>query len=73
MNATCELARELILVDRTAAPPGEGQKYYNNGSTQTGYDKTDKRPVIPPLVQAMPAKYGLLLNTKSGAVKLVRV
>ena len=24
MNATCEMARELLIVDRTAAPTGEG-------------------------------------------------
>src|ERR1041384_2880584 len=29
-----------------AAPPGEGLKYQNVGSTQTGYDKSDTRPVI---------------------------
>jgi hypothetical protein len=73
VEATCELARELILADRTAAPPGEGQKYYNNAGVQTGYDKRDTRPVIPKLVQAMLAKYGSLLNAKSGAVNLKRV
>src|ERR1051325_7676885 len=25
--ATCEMARELLIADRTAAPPGEGLKY----------------------------------------------
>jgi hypothetical protein len=73
VEATCELARELIIADRTAAPPGEGQKYYNNGSVQTGYDKADTRPVIPKLVQAMLAKYGSLLSAKSGSVRLIRV
>ena len=73
VEATCELARELIVTDRTAAPPGEGQKYYNNAGVQTGYDKTDTRPVIPKLVQAMLAKYGSLINAKSGAVNLIRV
>jgi hypothetical protein len=73
VEATCELARELILADRTAAPPGEGLKYYNDAGKQTGYDKADTRPVIPKLVQAMLAKYGSLLKAKSGAVNLVRV
>ena len=71
--ATCELARELLIVDRTASPAGEGSKYYNNGSVQTGYDKTDTRPIIPAVVQALLAKYGALIKAKSGAVKLVRV
>jgi hypothetical protein len=70
--ATCELARELLLADRTAAPAGEGLKFYNNGGTQTGYDKTDTRPVISPVAQAMLIKFGSLVSAKSGAVRLVR-
>jgi len=73
VQAACELARELLIADRTAAPAGEGLKYYNNAGIQTGYDKTDTRPVIPKLVQAMLAKYGSLISAKSGAVKLIRV
>ena len=73
VQATCELARELLIADRTAAPAGEGLKYYNNSGVQTGYDKSDTRPVIPAVVQAMLAKLGALIKTKSGAVKLVRV
>jgi hypothetical protein len=72
VEAACELARELLIVDRTAAPPGEGQKYYNNGSVQTGYDKSDTRPIIPAVVQALLAKFGSLTKAKSGAVRLVR-
>jgi hypothetical protein len=72
-NATCELARELIIADRTAAPAGEGLKYQNVGGNQTGYDKTDTRPIIPAVVQALLAKFGSLLKAKSGAVKLIRV
>ena len=73
VEAACEFARELLIVDRTAAPAGEGLKYYNNAGVQTGYDKTDMRPVIPKLVQAMLAKYGNLISANSGAVKLIRV
>jgi len=73
VQAACELARELLIADRTAAPAGEGLKYYNNGSVQTGYDKTDTRPIIPAVVQALLAKYGALLKARSGSVKLVRV
>ena len=73
VEAACELARELILTDRTAAPAGEGLKYYNNAGVQTGYDKADTRPIIPAIVQALLAKYGALIKSKSGSVKLVRV
>ena len=73
IQAACELARELLIVDRTAAPAGEGLKYYNNAGVQTGYDKTDTRPIISAVVQALLAKYGALIKSKSGSVKLVRV
>jgi hypothetical protein len=73
VEAACELARELLIADRTAAPAGEGLKYYNNAAVQTGYDKTDTRPIIPAVVQALLAKYGALTKSKSGSVKLVRV
>ena len=71
-DATCEMARELLIADRTAAPAGEGLKYQNVGTTQTGYDKGDTRPVISHVAQAMLAKYGSLLKCASGAVRLVR-
>src|SRR5690349_12109690 len=32
VDATCEMARELLIADRTASPPGEGLKYENSGS-----------------------------------------
>ena len=71
-DVTCEMARELLLADRTAAPAGEGLKYQNVGPNQTGYDKTDTRPIISHVAQAMLAKFGSLIRAKSGAVKLVR-
>ena len=73
VQATCEMARELLIADRTIAPPGEGLKYYNDGGKQTGYDKADTRPVISRVAQAMLAKYGALIAAKSGTVRLVRV
>ena len=73
VQATCEMARELLVKDSTAAYAGEGLKYINVGSMQTGYDKTDTPPVITRVAQAMLAKLGSLLKAKSGAVNLVRV
>jgi len=72
VNATCEMARELLIADRTAAPPGEGLKYHNVGTEQTGYNKSDTRPIISHVAQAMLAKYGSLIKSRSGAVPLVR-
>ena len=71
-DATCEQARELLIVDRTATPEGEGLKYFFDASSQKGYDKTDKRPVISGVAQSLLAKLGELLNRRSGAVRLVR-
>ena len=71
-DATCEMARELLIVDRSAAPAGEGLKYQNVGPNQTGYAKSDTRPIISHVAQAMLAKFGALIKSKSGAVALVR-
>ena len=71
-DATCEMARELLIADRTVAPPGEGLKYYNDGAEQTGYDKSDTRPIISHVAQAMLAKLGAFLKSRSGVVRLVR-
>ncbi len=72
VQATCEMARELVIADRTAAPAGEGLSYRNIGADQTGYNKADSRPIISHVAQAMLAKYGALIKSKSGAVPLVR-
>jgi hypothetical protein len=72
IQATCEMARELLIADRTTAPVGEGLSYQNIGGNQTGYDKTDKRPVLSQLAQVMLAKYGSQISAKSGAVRLLR-
>jgi len=72
-DATSELARELLIVDRTGAPAGEGLRYFNDGTVQTGYDKRDRRPIISQVAQALLAKYGGLLRSRGGAVSLIRV
>ena len=72
MQATCELARELIVADRTAAPPGEGVTLIRAADqSETIYNKRDKRPVISMIAQTLLCKYGALLK-KAGAVRLVR-
>jgi len=72
VQATCEMARELLIADRTTAPPGEGLKYENVGPNQTGYSKADVRPIISHLTQALLAKFGVMVKSKSGSVPLVR-
>ena len=73
IDATCEMARELLIVDRTAAPAGEGiHERQEVDLSRTIYSKSDKRMVIARLVQAMLAKYGCLLKRGSAAVRVVR-
>jgi hypothetical protein len=74
LAAACELARELLLVDRTAAPPGEGiEKQHNADYSETVYSKEDTRPMLPWLVQAMLAPYGDPVAGGMGTTKLIRV
>ena len=71
IDATCELARELLVTDRTAAPLGEGlQSSAVSGSTFV-YDKLDRRPVLTPVVEALLARV-LLGSPKMASVRLVR-
>ena len=86
VKATCELARELLIADRTAAPSGEGilsertSQYTRDSvgaSTSTSnskmYSKADTRPVLSRVVQAMLSKYGAVVNASAGSVRLQRV
>jgi hypothetical protein len=73
VDATCEVARALLIEDRTANPLGEGLKYTGLGASQTSFDKSDRRPVIPYVAQAMLVKFGSLILSKSGSVRLKRV
>jgi hypothetical protein len=84
-SAVCEMARELLIVDRTAAPAGEGiesvatSQHTKTSSTDTSdssttkYSKSDTRPIISRVAQAMLSKYGAPLAGGSGSVQLVRV
>ena len=85
VQATCEMARELLVADRTAAPPGEGigaiqtsQATHDglgagsSSMTSTTYSKGDTRPVISRVAQAMLSKYGAPVSGGSGSVRLVR-
>jgi hypothetical protein len=83
--AVCEMARELLIADRTAAPPGEGVSSTqtsqathdatggSSSMTSVSYSKEDTRPIMSRVAQAMLAKYGALIQGGSGSVRLVRV
>ncbi|HVM51418.1 MAG TPA: DnaT-like ssDNA-binding protein [Candidatus Acidoferrum sp.] len=86
VQATCEMARELLVVDRTASPPGEGldsvQTIHathaasgtgsSSDTSATKYSKVDTRPIISHVAQAMLAKFGALMCGSSGMVRLTR-
>ena len=85
-NAACEMARELLIRDRTAAPAGEGldtvttaSSSHNemdsgaqSSSSTTKYCKTDVRPIICAVARAMLLKYGTLIDSRSGSIRLER-
>ena len=84
--AVCEMARELLIADRTAAPPGLGIDSVatahathaasgsgsDSTSSNTKYSKSDAPPIISRVAQAMLSKYGALIEGGSGSVRLVR-
>lgn len=72
-EATCELAREVLVGDRTDAPDGEGITQLGVvGSVNITFDKRDRQPVICYVAQAMLAKLGNLIRPNSGTARLVR-
>jgi hypothetical protein len=74
IDATCELARELIKADRTEYPDDEGLSSFSlDGAMSIVFNAKTRRPVIPAVVQAMVGKFGDYLGGRSGNVKLVRV
>jgi hypothetical protein len=73
VHATCELARELIRLDRTDAPEGEGLRSLTlDGGMKVIFDPLRPRPMVPVLVQGMVNKYGAYIGGRSGAVPLIR-
>ena len=86
VQATCEMARELLIADRTASPAGEGLDSVatahathaasgtgsDSTSSTTKYSKSDTRPIISRVAQAMLSKFGAPVDGGSGAVRLTR-
>jgi hypothetical protein len=86
VRARCEMARELLIVDRTASPPGEGIDTVtaahathaatgtasDSTSSSTKYSKADTRRIISSVARAMLARFGAPVSGGSGVVRLVR-
>ena len=73
VNATCELARSLLIEDRTDDPDGEGLSSMSVvGSLRLDFNANDRQPVVPLIVQTWLAKFGEYLARSKGMAKLVR-
>jgi hypothetical protein len=73
MNATCELARALLVEDRTDDPDGEGLSSMNMvGSLRLDFNATDRQPVVPAVVQTWLGKLGEYIARGKGMARLVR-
>jgi hypothetical protein len=73
VDATCELARELIEQDRTDDPDDEGLKSIAvEGAVNIEFNAATRRPVATAVVQAMLSKVGDYIGGRSGNVKLAR-
>jgi hypothetical protein len=74
VDATCEMAREVLTADRTDAPDGEGIVQVSLvGSVTVIFDKQDRQPVISHLAQSMLSKLGSLIRSTQRTAKLIRV
>ena len=72
VDATCELARELLVVDRTGAPLGQGLKSSAVSGSTFVFDKLDRRPVLTSGTMALLHRV-LAAGPGSSSVKLQRV
>lgn len=73
VNATCELARALLIDDRTDDPDGEGLSSMSVvGSLGLVFNPSDRQPVVPVIVQTWLGKFGTYNGHGAGVVSLVR-
>lgn len=70
--ATCELARELLVADRTAAPLGEGLVSSSVGDSTMVFDRQGRAPVLSRVTIALLGKLGVYGGDGSGMVRLKR-
>ena len=73
VNATCELARALLVEDRTDDPDGEGLSSMSVvGSLRLDFNANDRQPVVPIIVQTWLSKLGEYIARSKGMARLVR-
>jgi hypothetical protein len=73
VNATCEIARTLIIKDRTDDPDGEGLSSISVvGSLGLVFNPADRQPVVPTIVQTWLSKLGEHLAQSKGTARLIR-
>jgi hypothetical protein len=73
VNATCELARGLVIEDRTDDPDGEGLSSMSVvGSLRLDFNANDRQPVVPAIVQTWLSKLGEYIARSKGMARLVR-
>lgn len=73
VNATAEMARELLKADRTDDPDGEGLRSLRiEGALRLDFDAKDRQPPVTHLVQTALEKFGIYLGLKPGMARLVR-
>jgi hypothetical protein len=72
--ATCEMAREVLLADRTGTPAGEGMTLQRLADqSEIIWNKRDRRPVISLFAQSLLCKYGAMAKRAKNMTRLERV
>ena len=73
LEAVCETARELIKIDPTDEPDGQGiRRLRMAGSVDILFDHTDRKPMVPHLAQRLLNGLGTLIGENSTVAKLIR-
>ena len=72
-DATCEVARELLVADRSAAPLGEGLVSSKVGDSAMVFDSVGRAPVLSRVAIALLTKVGVYIGDGRGMVRLERV
>ena len=72
-DGTCEVARELLIEDRTGDPEGVGMRSMGvDGVFKMVFDPLRPKPIVPRLAQAMLRRVGFHLGGRGASVPIVR-